>query len=203
ILGFVLLRTDPAPEAVVRGAEERVIDTAAAALPESSPGPDGAESRQAVEPAAAAPEEPSEARPKARLHGLVTDPDGDPVPDVSVAGCWTSWTGGEWKDNVVASARTDGDGRWSLHVALDGVRLDRVAFEPGLFFQNGSIDVSPLPRDGAVLLVEGDNDLGVIALTPSGAGTGRVLDESGAPLAGVTVELSPSFSSWYGLVGAS
>jgi len=117
------------------------------------------------------------------VHGTVTGPDGQPVPQAWVQVEERTGPGSPYRP---PAASTDGDGRYRL----EGVELGRRTVG---VFHSSHVRAA---RDLEVGL--GDNRLD-FRLERGATVAGRVLDEAGAPVAGVHVSLVTSESSWTSL----
>jgi hypothetical protein len=120
-----------------------------------------------------------EVRPRAKLHGTVTTPAGEPA-----SGVWLTAKGGEQTDDSmnIGGATTDASG----HYSMDGLSAGRWSITEGL-----SRDAL-VPPEGVVLNEGDDREVNLVLRPkkPQATVSGRVVTEAGTPVVGAHVTLS-------------
>lgn len=155
--------------------------------------------------ASVAPESPADGAanlPIAHIHGRLVDQHGDPIPGGTLF-LYSSY-GQPWRSGfhapMIDFGRGDAPG-WRAVTGTDGAFSFRCPVPTGMstldanqspYWSLLSINFGSAPPNKGGTLFEGDNDLGDLVLAASGALSGQIVDQNGAPIARARVTGSGS-----------
>jgi len=158
-----------------------------------------------VAEAAPAPADVSALEGACVVFGRVVDVDRRPVADASVQiSAYNEWAEGhdipridEYVDYRGFVTRTDATGTFRFAVPPPTNVRQRLTVAATPFLDSFSTTFGEGTRERRPGLAAGETDLGELVLGVTGAVSGRVVDERGAPIAGAVINLGPTQSSTY------
>ncbi len=146
-----------------------------------------------------------------RVFGRVVDEHDEPLAGITVRlAAHKTWASDVHVPRLVGprdhcgwEMGTDESGSFRFETPVPTAEITWLTITPDPYHDSARVLFGGYDERNRPALRAGDNDLGVFRLATTGAIEGRIVDESGQPIAGVEMDIGPERSQTYGRPGES